>query len=52
LPPAGAAVESIALSSTSEFQAPHSAHLPIHFGDWAPHSWQAKTTFGGFMTRV
>lgn len=27
-------------SSTIVFQAPHSGHLPVHFGDSAPHSLQ------------
>src|SRR5687768_14068462 len=49
LPAAGEG--SAARSSTSEFQAPHSAQRPIHLGDWAPHSWQAKTTRGDFMAR-
>src|SRR5262245_53065052 len=44
-----AATDSVARSSTSEFQAPHSAQRPSHFGDCAPHSWQTNTTFGGFM---
>ena len=39
-----------ARSSTSEFHAPHSTQRPVHFGACAPHSWQTKTTFGGFMT--
>src|SRR5438093_13509465 len=43
---------SAARSSTSEFHAPHSAQRPSHFGDCAPHSWQTKTTFGGFMMRT
>ena len=46
-----AAPASAARSSTSEFQAPHSAQRPIHFGACAPHSWQTKTDFGGFMHR-
>src|SRR5262245_27388200 len=44
-----AATDSVARSSTSEFQAPHSAQRPSHFGDCAPHSWHTNTTFGGFM---
>src|SRR5215510_15296514 len=40
----GAAVDSAARSSTSEFQAPHSAQRPSHLGDCAPHSWHTKTT--------
>src|SRR5262249_27306183 len=42
------ATSGAARSSTNEFHAPHSTHFPIHFGDWAPHSWQTKTTLGGF----
>jgi MoxR-like ATPase len=38
-----------ARSSTREFHAPHSAQRPIHLGAWAPHSWQAKTVFGGLI---
>src|SRR5689334_14865137 len=36
-------------SSTNEFHAPQSLHLPSHFGDCEPHSWHTNTVFGGFM---
>ena len=28
------------VSSTYEFQLPHSGHFPSHLGDGLPHSWQ------------
>src|SRR4030095_9089541 len=40
------ATDSTARSSTNEFHAPQSEHLPSHFGDCAPHSWQTKTVEG------
>ena len=47
--PATAGAGSATRSSTSEFHAPQSAQRPIHFGAWAPHSWQTNTVFGGFI---
>src|SRR2546422_6494152 len=37
-------------SSTQLFQLPHSGHLPSHFVDWLPHSWQAKIVRGPDFT--
>ena len=38
-----------ARSSTNEFHAPQSSHLPCHFGRCAPHSWQTKTGLACFI---
>ena len=39
----GGAGRSPRTSSTYEFHSPHSGQRPSHFGETAPHDWQANT---------